>query len=143
MSSRRSGTGPSFRTDPDYGMSPTRDEVGSALAMALEYCAGHRYQGYSLYDSHNGRVPFAAFGPKVSFYANQVVKRSPINLRPLFGVRKGINEAFYEALAGLLRVCHECPPTRRTSAARDVREQCAHIEIPYTTTIKRLHRRSE
>lgn len=72
-------------------MTTDRDKVTAALSETLRYCCTREYQGYSLYDSHNGRIPFAAFGPTVSFYANQIVKRSPLNLRPVLGVKKGIN----------------------------------------------------
>lgn len=56
-----------------------------------EYCKNENYKGYSLYDSHNGKIPFEKFGSIISFYTNQLFKRSPINLRRLAGVEKGIN----------------------------------------------------
>jgi hypothetical protein len=63
----------------------------NALVRAHQYCRKHDFTGYSLYDSHNSIIPFGKFGPFVSFYVNQVIKRSPFNFRPLLGIKKGIN----------------------------------------------------
>ena len=49
------------------------------------------YKGYSLFDSHNSIIPFEKLPKKVSFYVNQIVKRSPINLRRALGVEKSVN----------------------------------------------------
>lgn len=55
------------------------------------YCMNENYKGYNLLDSHNSFIPFAKFGNTISFYTNQFFRRSPINLRPLFGIKKTIN----------------------------------------------------
>lgn len=57
----------------------------------LTYCRKQNHLGYSLYDSHNSVIPFEKLGHKISFLTNQVVKRSPVNLRRILGVKKGIN----------------------------------------------------
>lgn len=56
-----------------------------------KFCQKEDYKGYSLYDSHNGFIPFEKLGNTISFLANQIVKRSPVNFRPLLGIKKGVN----------------------------------------------------
>ena len=58
---------------------------------AHNYCEGEHFSGYSLYDSHNSYIPFLKMGKYISFYANQINKRSPINLRKVLGVKKDFN----------------------------------------------------
>lgn len=58
---------------------------------AHSYCIKNNFAGYSLYDSHNSFIPFQKFGKYVSFYMNQFIKRYPINLRPLLGIKKEYN----------------------------------------------------
>lgn len=62
-----------------------------SLENLHNYCTRENYKGYSLYDSHNSKIPFQKFGKSVSFYSNQIIKRSPVNIRPLIGLPKGIN----------------------------------------------------
>ena len=65
--------------------------LSDSLRTLHSYCAKQGYKGYSLYDSHTGKIPFEKFGHTISFLANQVIKRSPINIRPLIGVPKAYN----------------------------------------------------
>ena len=60
-----------------------------------KYCELYKYKGYSLYDSHNSPIPFVKLGKNLSFLINQINKRSPINFRPLLGIKKGINPKGY------------------------------------------------
>ncbi|WP_419663332.1 hypothetical protein Dvar_36950 [Desulfosarcina variabilis str. Montpellier] len=62
-----------------------------ALLKLHNYCYKEDYKGYSLYDSHNGYLDFHKFGPNISFISNQIIKRFPINLRRLLGIKKGYN----------------------------------------------------
>jgi hypothetical protein len=62
-----------------------------ALSSVDDYCVKNDFKGYSLYDSHTGKVPFEKFGKTISFLSNQVIKRSPINFRPIIGVPKAYN----------------------------------------------------
>ncbi|MBL6729988.1 MAG: terpene cyclase/mutase family protein [Bacteroidia bacterium] len=66
-----------------------------SIKRLIQFCAEERYIGYSLYDSHSSPIPFKKFGRIPSFLINQVVKRSPINFRPLIGVKKDINPKGY------------------------------------------------
>ncbi len=61
----------------------------------IKFCEKEKFVGYSLYDSHNSPAPFAKFGRTPSFLINQLNKRSPLNLRPLLGIKKGINPKGY------------------------------------------------
>ncbi|MDW3193285.1 MAG: hypothetical protein R8G66_13015 [Cytophagales bacterium] len=69
----------------------TANRLFDHIKKLESYCSKQNYRGYSLYDSHNSVIPFEKFGHWISFLTNQVVKRSPINLRRLLGVKKGIN----------------------------------------------------
>ena len=62
-----------------------------SLEKLSRYSVAEGYQGYSLYDSHTSPIPFHRFGNVLSFYINQVIKRSPLNLRPVFGIPKDFN----------------------------------------------------
>jgi hypothetical protein len=66
-------------------------KIKASFLKAHEYSRSQNYTGYSLYDSHNGVVPFEKFGRVISFYSNQIIKRSPINFRTLLGIKKGYN----------------------------------------------------
>ncbi|MFY0593578.1 hypothetical protein [Roseivirga sp.] len=70
---------------------PIENSSSKNLLNLQDYCIQQRYHGYSLYDSHNSVIPFEKFGHRISFLTNQVVKRSPINLRKILGVKKGVN----------------------------------------------------
>jgi hypothetical protein len=56
-----------------------------------DYCRSENYMGYNLLDSHNSFIPFKKFGKTISFYVNQFFRRSPLNFRPIVGIKKTIN----------------------------------------------------
>ena len=59
-----------------------------SLLKLNSFVEQEKYLGYSLYDSHTSPIPFHIFGHKISFLINQVVKRSPLNIRKLINVKK-------------------------------------------------------
>jgi len=64
----------------------------SKIALELHnYCKNENYKGYNLLDSHNSFIPFRIFGKTISFLANQFYRRSPVNFRPVTGIKKTIN----------------------------------------------------
>lgn len=65
--------------------------ITESLLKLHDFVKSENYIGNSLYDSHNSKLPFEKLGTKPSFYINQIVKRSPVNLRKILGVPKGIN----------------------------------------------------
>lgn len=77
----------------------TSHNCDSIIRHSLLKLNGHlieqNFKGYSLYDSHKSPLPFKKTGRIPSFLINQVVKRSPINFRPLIGVPKDINPKGY------------------------------------------------
>ncbi len=89
----------------------TEDPLRDSLARLSRHCVSEQYRGYSLYDSHTSPIPFHRFGGAVSFYTNQVVKRSPINVRRLIGIKKGFNPKgvglFLNAMTDIL--AHDTP----------------------------------
>lgn len=64
-----------------------------AIRELFSYCRAEGWAGYDPYDGLNSALARAAsFGNKFLRTAwTQAVKRSPINLRPLLGIQKGIN----------------------------------------------------
>ncbi len=72
-----------------------KDLIINTIKSLHDFCIKEEFKGYSLYDSHNSIIPFQKLGRKISFYSNQIIKRSPLNFRPLIGVQKGINPKGY------------------------------------------------
>src|SRR5947209_15739156 len=64
-----------------------------AVRKLLRWCRGESWMGYDPYDGLNS--PLARFWPMRNRLARtaltQLVKRSPVNLRPLLGIRKAAN----------------------------------------------------
>lgn len=73
--------------------SPAPATWAEALAAVFAYAERRRYRGYSKYDALNSPIVRAlCLGlPPLKWAASQAVMRSPVNLRPLLGVRKGVN----------------------------------------------------
>ena len=65
--------------------------LSESLVKAHQYCVKEDFKGYSLYDSHNSYLPFLKMGKTISFFANQIIKRSQINFRPFLGIKKEYN----------------------------------------------------
>jgi len=63
----------------------------NSIKQLHQHCVDCSFKGYSLYDSHNSFIPFEKLGKTISFLVNQVVKRSPVNLRKVLGVKKDLN----------------------------------------------------
>ncbi len=66
----------------------------TAARRAEEYVARERFRGYDPYDALTSplfRAPFLRSNAMARFGAQQVVKRLPLNLRPLLRIPKGYN----------------------------------------------------
>lgn len=63
----------------------------SALKRLEEYVISEEFRGYDPYDTLNSWIPFHWLGKWGPVLATQVQKRNPINIRPLLGIKKGIN----------------------------------------------------
>lgn len=50
-----------------------------------------KFKGYDPYDTLNSFIPFEKMGKWIPILALQFQKRNPINIRPLLGIKKGIN----------------------------------------------------
>tara|TARA_Y100001970_G_C14236167_1_gene861924 strand:- start:1233 stop:2411 length:1179 start_codon:yes stop_codon:yes gene_type:complete len=62
-----------------------------SLFKVEKYIRANEYRGYDPYDTLKSFIPFNIFGRFGAMIAIQLQKRNPINIRPLLGVRKGIN----------------------------------------------------
>jgi len=69
------------------------DVFEHSLSRLLEYCRTEEWAGYDPYDALNSPLAHAPLlNNRFSRTAlTQLVKRSPVNLRPLLGIRKGLN----------------------------------------------------
>ena len=66
---------------------------GEALNKLLHYCRGQSWAGYDPYDALNSPLARAVgkSGKLGRTLMIQTLKRAPINLRPLLGIKKGLN----------------------------------------------------
>jgi hypothetical protein len=65
--------------------------VQQATSKLLEYCRAEGWAGYDPYDGLNSPVARILPGTASRIALTQMVKRSPVNLRPLLGIKKGFN----------------------------------------------------
>ncbi len=65
--------------------------IRAALNNLLDYCEHEQYKGYDPYDTLNSCINFRAFGKWGPPLAIQFQKLNPLNIRPLLGIKKGIN----------------------------------------------------
>ena len=69
----------------------SEEKVLKALDIIIKYCENENFFGYDPYDTLNSFIPFRKTGTYLSAVAIQIQKRNPINIRPLLGVKRGIN----------------------------------------------------
>lgn len=72
----------------------TEEQINRSLHLLLDYIEKKKFKGYDPYDgllSPVFRFPLLRNQHKLRFIAQQAVKRSPINLRPLLGIKPGLN----------------------------------------------------
>jgi len=69
----------------------TLTKYQQVLFALIEYIENEKYAGYDPYDALMGKCKFKIFGKWGPALAVQFIKRNPINLRPLFGIKKSIN----------------------------------------------------
>lgn len=67
------------------------NSIEFAFASLLAYVQKEEYKGYDPYDTLCSPVPFKLFTSWGPVLATQFQKRNPINIRPLLGIKKGIN----------------------------------------------------
>ena len=67
------------------------DEINDALNRLDTYVRKNGYAGYDPYDALTGRLDLARFGKWPPIFAIQLLKRLPVNIRPLLGIRKTVN----------------------------------------------------
>lgn len=69
-------------------------EIEQSLRRLQQYMQQAAYSGYDPYDGLSSplfRLPILKSNKKIRFLAQQFIKRFPINLRPLLGIKKGCN----------------------------------------------------
>lgn len=66
-------------------------DIAGAHSALIDFVEQANYKGYDPYDILNSPIKIKKLGLLPSAIAIQIQKRNPINLRPLLGVKKGIN----------------------------------------------------
>lgn len=62
--------------------------IAESLSLLEEYISSQAFKGYDPYDTLNSCFPIRAFGKKAALIAIEFQKRSPVNFRPLLGIKK-------------------------------------------------------
>ena len=65
--------------------------IENSLNKLIKYIENENYKGYDPYDALNSWIPFYILGKWGPIIANQLIKRSPINIRQLIGIKKDYN----------------------------------------------------
>lgn len=103
---------PTRRSRSDLDMSP----VFSGLDKLLSYIERQQYRGYDPYDALTSplfKLPILRTNKLIRFATQQLVKRLPINVRPLLLVPKGYNPVTLGlCIQGYAYLC-QCEPDRK------------------------------
>jgi hypothetical protein len=78
------------------------DRTRIIIDKLLNYIESEDFKGYDPYDFLKSMIPFKWFGKYGMALAIQAGKRLPLNIRPLIGVKKGINP---KAMGLIIRAC--------------------------------------
>ena len=70
---------------------PSIHEFEKSLSRLISHVESGFFRGYDPYDTLNSFIPFRKSGTYLSAVAIQIQKRNPINIRPLLGIKKGVN----------------------------------------------------
>jgi hypothetical protein len=105
------------RTDP---LPPASEEaVRSALRGLRRWIESQSFKGYDPYDGLNAAVPFGTFGKWPAILAMQFLKRFPLNLRPLLGIRKEYNPKAMGLLLHAYSLLYSADQSPATMATMD------------------------
>ncbi len=69
-------------------------QIMRSLHLLLEYAEKNKFRGFDPYDGLSSPVfqlPFIKHNHTLRFLGQQFIKRSPVNLRPLLGIKPGVN----------------------------------------------------
>lgn len=69
-------------------------EISHALQKLVTYIEKENYHGYDPYDGLKSplfKLPVLRSNKKIRFLSQQFIKRFPVNIRPVLGIKKGLN----------------------------------------------------
>lgn len=66
-------------------------ELDKSVHRLRSFIEKEKFKGYDPYDTLNSFLPIDKMGKWIPAIAIQIQKRNPANIRPLFGIKKGIN----------------------------------------------------
>lgn len=66
-------------------------KLDNAVNKVRSFIEKEKFKGYDPYDTLNTFLPIDKMGKWASAIAIQIQKRNPVNIRPLLGIKKGIN----------------------------------------------------
>jgi hypothetical protein len=101
-----------------------KKKIRNSLIELHNFCKSENYMGYSLYDSHNSPIPFNRLGHPWSFLINQIIKRSPINIRKFIGIKKAFNP---KGMGLFLRAYNELNECDNILSKPDIDERCLYF----------------
>ena len=88
-----------------------RDQLYSSIIKLRDYIEHNDFKGYDPYDTLNSFINFKMFGKWGPPVAIQFGKKNPFNIRPLMGIKKGLNPKgmglFLKAYSTLYRITGE------------------------------------
>lgn len=67
------------------------DSINPAVNKVRSFIEKEKFMGYDPYDTLNSFLPLDKMGKWIPAIAIQIQKRNPVNIRPLLGIKKGIN----------------------------------------------------
>lgn len=72
-------------------MSKRNITIQKASDLLRKYVEAEGFAGYDPYDALNAKIPFQRMGKWPAVLVTQALKRLPLNIRHLLGIKKGIN----------------------------------------------------
>jgi hypothetical protein len=120
-------------------MDDCRNECRESLLQLLDYCRRESWQGYDPYDGLTS--PFSRLLPRTKLFRTaliQVVKRSPVNLRPLLLIRPDYNPKGLALAARAVMLLASSEGTGLPDAVDHRSEVSTALHSDFTFLLRRL-----
>lgn len=94
-------------------------KVIDSAAKLRSFIEKENFKGYDPYDTLNSFIPFEKLGKWASAIAIQIQKRNPVNIRPLLGIKKGINPKSHGLLLYAYSLQYELTKDEKTGESME------------------------
>jgi len=95
------------------------EEINKALNKLIIYVESENYKGYDPYDIENTILPIKKLPHPLRFVLTQINKRSPINFRPILGIKKNYHTKgmglLLKAYCNLYKINKEDTPLQKAN----------------------------